>query len=252
MTTGPTYDRIGTTYADTRRPDPRIAAQIAAALGDAATVVSVGAGAGSYENNRTVVAVEPSLTMIRQRTTDAAPAVRAVAEALPFPDDSFAAALASLTIHHWSDWRRGLDEMCRVARRCVVFTYEPQHLEDFWLTADYFPQITELDYGRFPTIEQFSEHLGDCTVDPVPVPEDCVDGFLAAFWRRPKMYLDAGIRAGMSGFHELAPDVIAHGIQRLSDDLRSGAWDERYGHLRGLTELDIGYRLVISDRSQIS
>lgn len=95
------YDRIGTSYGRFRQPDPRIAAQIGAALGSARTIIDVGAGTGSYEPaGRRVIAVEPSEVMLAQRPADAAPAVRAVAEALPFPDHSFDAALAILTVHH--------------------------------------------------------------------------------------------------------------------------------------------------------
>ena len=243
----PAYDRIGRTYSSTRGPDRRIAAQITEALGDARSVVNVGAGAGSYEPaDLRVVAVEPSRTMIDQRPPGLAPCVQAVAGALPFSDGSFDAALASLTIHHWPDWRRGLDEMQRVASRVVIFTFEPGDVGAFWLTDEYFPEIERLDVSRTATVAQIVEHLGPCDDTRVPVPHDCTDGFLAAFWRRPEAYLDPTVRAGISGLAMLPDDVIARGTQQLADDLASGAWEERFGHVRELDELDVCYRLIVT------
>lgn len=246
MTT-PVYDEIGRTYTSTRRPDPRIAATIARALGDANTVVNVGAGSGSYEPiDRTVIAVEPSAHMIRQRSVGTGPVVRGVAEALPFPNQTFDAALALLTLHHWTNWRRGLDEMRRVADRLVVFTFEPVEVGEFWLTQHYFPEIVELDRGRCPSVAEVTQHLGECRDERVVIPHDCVDGFLAAYWRRPEGYLDPEIRAGMSGFALLDQDVVARGVARLKDDLESGAWEERFGHLRELDVIDVCYRLIVT------
>jgi SAM-dependent methyltransferase len=248
MTNAPAYDRIGRTYTATRRPDPRIAMRISDALGDATRVVSVGAGTGSYEDDRTTIAIEPAATMIRQRSVSAAPAVQAVAEALPLRDDSFDAALASLTIHHWTDWRRGIDEMRRVARRTVIFTFEPDDVGNFWLTEEYFPEIPRMDVSRTPTIADLREHLDNADDIRVPVPQDCVDGFLAAFWRRPERYLDPDVRAGISGFAMLDTDVVERGVAKLAADLESGAWDERFGSLCELDELDVCYRLVVAER----
>jgi len=243
----PVYDQIGKTYTSTRRPDPRIAAAITRALGDAKTVVNVGAGAGSYEpTDRTVVAVEPSTHMLRQRPREAARAIRAVAEALPFRDGTFDAALALLTLHHWTDWRRGLDEMRRVADRLVVFTIEPMEVGAFWLTEAYFPEIVELDRGRCPSVAELTNYLGECNDVRVAIPHDCADGFLAAYWRRPEAYLDPRIRAGMSGFALLDQDLVARGVARLAADLYSGTWETRFGHIRLLEELDVCYRLLVT------
>lgn len=242
------YDQIGRTYASTRRSDPRIAAMIRGALGDARTVVNVGAGAGAYEpSDLTVVALEPSREMIRQRPPGAAPVVRATAEAQPFRAATFDAALASLTMHHWSDWRRGVDEMRRVAGRAVIFTFEPGEIDRFWLIGAYFPEIIAIDRGRTPSIDAVERHLGRCRVERVPIPHDCADGFLAAYWRRPEAYLDPAVRAGMSCFPLLDDDVVARGVARLEDDLRSGAWERRFGHLRQLDTLDVCYRLLVTD-----
>lgn len=241
------YDRIGRQYTATRRPDPRLAAVILEALGAARSIVNVGAGAGAYEPaGQRVVAVEPSWEMIRQRSSGAAAAVQASAEALPFRSGTFEAALAVLTLHHWPDWRRGIDEMRRVADRLVIFTFEPRELDRLWLADSYFPEMIGLVRGQCPPLDDVVEHVGDCTVDRVAIPHDCVDGFLAAFWRRPAAYLDPAVRAGISGFALLEQDVVERGLARLKSDLESGRWDRQFGHLRSLDALDVCYRLLIT------
>jgi SAM-dependent methyltransferase len=241
------YDRAGQGYAEQRRPDPRIAAVLAAALGHARSVVNVGAGPGSYEpSDRPVVAVEPSAVMLAQRTSDA-PRVRAVSETLPFGDDTFEAAMAVLTVHHWSDWRRGLSELGRVARRVVVLTFDTDAEPPFWL-FDYFPRILERDRLRMPPIGEVCALL-NARATPLPVPHDCTDGFLGAYWRTPARYLDERIRSAMSGFAMLSEEELAQGLRRLESDLVSGAWAARYGWLLGLDTTDLGYRVVVASRS---
>ena len=247
-----TYDRIGLGYATSRRPDPRIAAMLHGALAGCRSVVNVGAGAGSYEPvDRRVVAVEPSATMVAQRARGAAPVVRATAAALPFAADAFDAALAVLTVHHWGDRRRGLRELRRVARRRVVLlTYDPRAAgERFWLVARYLPEVQELDAPRFPSGDELTEALGPVAVRPVPIPADCVDGFLGAFWRRPEAYLEPALRDRMSVFAQLPAAAVSSGLARLGADLASGEWDRRFGGLRARESLDLGYRLVVADRS---
>jgi SAM-dependent methyltransferase len=237
------YDRIGIDYSNLRRPDPRIAAAVAAALEDSWTVLNVGAGTGSYEPpDREVTALEPSLEMIGQRRVPAARIVQGRAEELPFEDGSFDASMAILTVHHWADKARGLDELRRVTRGpIVILTYEPS-FRGFWLARDYLPELIALDEAQMPRMSEFDERLGPVAVSPVPVPHDCTDGFLAAYWRRPRAYLDPKIRAAMSSFWALG-DVSAP-LRRLEADLDSGAWDERYSDLLALEALDCGYRLV--------
>ncbi len=245
------YDEIGRTYTSTRRSDPRIAAAITRALGDARTVVNVGAGAGAYEpTDLSIFSVEPSWHMIRQRAAGTSQVVQASAEALPFRDGTFDAALALLTLHHWTDWRRGVDEMRRVANRLVAFTFEPGEVGNFWLTDAYFPEIVELDRGRCPSVTDLVRHLGNCRVERIAIPHDCVDGFLAAYWRRPEAYLDQRVRAGISGFALLDQDVVTRGVARLKADLESGAWERRFGHIRQFAALDVCYRLLVTDRTQ--
>jgi SAM-dependent methyltransferase len=246
----PEYDASRATYALTRQTDPSIAAAIELALGDARTVVNVGAGAGSYESrDREVIAIEPSETMRAQRPPDAAPAIAAYAERLPLGDDSVDAALAAMTVHHWDDQRRGLAEMRRVARkRVVVFTYDIAHATDLWLLRDYLPEVVALDAARFLPIEEQAAALGGETrVERVPIPHDCRDGLLGAFWRRPERYLDPALRPGNSAFMALPPDVLGRGLDKLRNDLDSGAWRRRYGGLLSRDELDVGYRLLVSE-----
>ena len=244
--TSPIYDRIGRGYATTRRPDPRIARRILDALGGAERVLNVGAGAGSYEPEvARVVAVEPSGEMIAQRAS-AAPVVRATAEALPFAPESFDAAMAVLTIHHWGDWRAGVAEMQRVTTSRVVFlTWDTEPGASFWL-LEYFPGILELDRRRFPPLDALLAETGGRSW-AVPVPHDCSDGFLGAWWREPAAYLDAGVRAAMSGFVLLPDDEVERGVARLDADIRSGAWERRFGALRAREALDLGYRVVAAE-----
>jgi SAM-dependent methyltransferase len=247
------YDTIGRGYGTRRRPDSRIAAAIRGALGDAASVVNVGAGAGSYEPaDLAVVAVEPSREMIAQRGAGSAPAVQGSAEALPFPAGAFDAALAVLTVHHWGGRAGGLAELRRVARRRVVIvSWEPAARDDFWLTREYIPALIELDAVVFPTVAELEATLGPVRVSPLPVPHDCLDGFLGAYWRRPEAYLDAGVRSGMSTFARLGPEAarsVAAGLARLADDLATGRWEARFGHLRAQEEADLGYRIVVAER----
>ena len=244
------YDAIGVGYQERRRPDPRLAAAIGRALGDAETVVNVGAGAGSYEpSNRSVVAVEPAMTMIHQRRAGSAPVVRAFANDLPFRDDAFAASLAILTVHHWPDRVQGLAELARVARRrVVVVTWDPSS-SGFWLVDDYFPEIVELDRRIFPTIEDFRRAFGRIEVRSFPVPHDCIDGFMGAYWRRPHAYLDPSVRAAISAFAKAEPSWLESGLERLQRDLADGTWERRNAKLFGQTELELGYRIVIAEQS---
>jgi len=239
------YDTIGQDYRHHRRPDPRIRDAILRSLGNARTVVNVGAGTGSYEpSDRLVIAVEPSIVMIRQRAHDAAPAVQATAMALPFRGAAFDASLAILTIHHWPDWQRGLQELRRVVSgRIVIVTWDPSTC-GFWLT-DYLPHTLQCDRQVFPTLPQIGRVLGETTVSELPIPYDCSDGFLGAYWRRPEAYLSDGVRSAISTFSKLGD--ISSGLERLRQDLRAGDWHRRYGKVLGLPTLDLGYRILVAE-----
>jgi SAM-dependent methyltransferase len=239
------YDTLGRSYSTTRQPDARIADQIADALGQPSRVVNVGAGAGNYEpTDAFVAAVEPSLVMIRQRPRGGA-VVQGIAEKLPFADRSFDVAMAVLTIHHWDDVALGLAEMRRVALRQVLFTFDPAKDAEFWLVADYLPVWIELDEA-LPALADIAQHLDVKSVRPVAVPADCTDGFGGAFWNRPEMYLEPAVQAGISSLAAMDDEVLAPAMARLRDDVASGAWDARHGHLRHYTEFDLGYRLIMA------
>jgi SAM-dependent methyltransferase len=242
------YDAIGVGYRPVRRPDPRIGAALLDALGDAGSVLNVGAGAGSYEpTDRRVVAVEPSVAMLAQRPAGAAPAVRALAGHLPCRDGSVDAALAILTLHHWPDAGAGLRELLRVAReRVVVLTWDPAYRDALWLARDYLPEILALDVRRFAPIADLAALLGPLDVHAVPIPHDCSDGFMGAYWRRPAAYLDAAVRSGISTLQQIDADAVARGLAALANDLATGRWASRNAALLGRDVLDLGYRILIA------
>jgi SAM-dependent methyltransferase len=242
------YDTIGATYTTTRRPDPRIAAQIHAALGDAETVIDVGAGTGSYEPPQTVLAVEPSAVMIAQRPAGTAPAIRAAAESIPLGDDAADAVMALLTVHHWTDLEAGIAEMRRIARRrVVVLTWDQSVTRQFWLLSEYLPEAAAFDDARAIPLDRMAALLGATRIDPVPIPHDCIDGFAAAYWRRPEAYLDPVVRAGISMLAQTGEEAIAPGLARLADDLSTGRWHDRHADLLTLDQTDVGYRLLVAE-----
>ena len=241
------YGRHGAGYARHRRTDPRIAAVVHEALGGARTVLNVGAGAGSYEPlDRYVLAVEPSAAMPAQRPGHLAPAIDAVAEALPLDDDAVDAAMATVTVHQWRDTARGLAEMRRVARGpVVVLTFDPDAFDRLWIMS-YAPELKAVEARRFPQIARVARALGPGTeVRTVPVPRDCVDGFGEAFYARPEAVLDPAVRAAQSGWSFLEPGVEERAVRELAADLASGAWDERWGALRTRPQFEGAVRLVV-------
>ncbi len=248
------YETIGQGYAATRRADPRIARRIREALGDARSVVNVGAGTGSYEpDDRHLIAVEPSDVMAEQRPPDRVPAIRASAGALPLRDRGVDAAMAILTLHHWdADQERGVRELRRVARdRVVILTYDSSVSARMWLMADYLPEVAALDERIFPSPDTLAGWLGgDVTADPVPVHRDTSDWMLGSFWAHPERVLDERARANTSGFARMPEEVVQRVVSSLRRDLEDGSWDERHGELRTLDELDVGLRLVVARRAR--
>lgn len=234
------YGTIGTSYSDFRRPDTRIAALIERALGGARTVVNVGAGAGSYESQAVeTTAVEPSASMRAQRPAHLSPAIDAVAEALPFPDDSFDAAMTTFSVHQWSELKAGLRELRRVARGPVlVLTCDPELVRDFWL-YEYAPLVLDTEARRYPAIEEITATLGGRTeVTPVPIPADCTDGFNEAYYARPERLLDPAARKSCSAWSFVDAPLAEQYTRTLREAIESGAWDERHGHLRRQPELN--------------
>ncbi|MFN0147090.1 MAG: class I SAM-dependent methyltransferase [Dehalococcoidia bacterium] len=241
------YDVIGNSYRQTRREDARIRAAIWEAIGDATSVVNVGAGTGSYEPPQTLLAVEPSITMIAQRGPNLAPATLTTADRIPLRDKSVDVALAVLTIHWWSDREAAFRELRRVARRAVIFTWDLEVSRTFWL-MDYFPEILDTDAKIAVPISWLRETLGTDDVRVVVIPYDCADGFLGAYWRRPEAYLDPLVRSNISAFARLgASAAIDRGLSELARDLRDGSWRHRHQDLLSMDSLDIGYRLVVAE-----
>src|ERR1700722_12597391 len=242
------YDTIGATYTSTRRPDPRIAAQIHAALGVAETVVDVGAGAGSYEPPQTVLAIEPSSVMIAQRPAGAAQAVQAAAESIPLRDDAADAVMALLTVHHWTDLEAGIAELRRIARRrVVVLSWDQSVTRECWLLSEYLPEAAAFDDARAIPVDRLAALLGATRIEPVPIPHDCTDGVAVAYGRRPEAYLDPVVRAGISMLAQTGEEAIAPGLSRLADDLSSGRWHDRHADLLTLDQADVGSRLLVAE-----
>jgi SAM-dependent methyltransferase len=239
------YEQIGRGYSSARRTDPRLASRIWGALGDARTVLNVGAGTGSYEPpDRDVLAVEPSAVMRAQRPATAAPCIAATAEELPFADQSFDAAMAILSDHHWADPIAGMRELRRVARRVVVFQWDNELLHLFWLVRDYMPEFQRGAQGGPSLLERAAAI--DASLEPVPIPWDCVDGFFAAYWRRPEAYLEEQVRQGSSVWAQVGPEIEARVVKKLENDIRTGAWHERNHDLMQLEEAELGARLLIA------
>jgi len=241
------YARIGPGYAAIRQPDPRIEAAVWRALGDARTVLNVGAGAGSYEPfDRDVTAVEPSASMRAQRPAHRVDAINATSDSLPFPDDTFDASMASVTVHQWPLRAQGLAEMRRVTRGPIVLlTFDPVPPQHWW-QLDYIPELYQVEGARMPAIETLVAELGGrAEVRTIPIPVDCIDGFGQAFFGRPERTLEPEVRRAMSAWSFVDDDAVARYERDLADDLASGVWDERWGHLRTLPEFDGGLRLVI-------
>jgi SAM-dependent methyltransferase len=247
VTTSPVYDRIGREYTTNRRADPRWEALVSAQIGDARRIVNVGAGTGSYEPaGREVVAIEPSVVMLAQRTAGAAPAVRGVAADLPVVAGWAEVAMAILTVHHWSDWQRGLAELCRLAPRRVVFGIDFEVHSKFWLLQEYLPEVLDHALQCAPGAEEIAGAIGATTSIDMPVYRDLQDGVLGAYWCRPEQYLDHRVRANNSGTALAHPETTALGIARLETDLASGAWHERHAHLLERDSIDMGYRLLVA------
>lgn len=245
------YDKQKVKYTANRQTDPAIANLLNSALGNAKTVLNVGAGTGSYEpSDRIVTAVEPSEVMRAQRSPEKVPAIAAYADNLPFEDNSFDAAMAILTIHHWPDIRKGLLELRRVTKNTVVImTFAPETVGRFWL-ADYCPEMVKVDNARFPKIDLITSALGGkCRIVPVPIPINCADGFNEAFYARPEAFLEEQVRRSQSFWDFLPREVEDKAVSLLKADLESGKWDEQYGHMRAQSEFNGALRIIVSKKS---
>lgn len=242
------YDKGGHFYAGVRRPDPRIARIIHAALGDAKTVLNIGAGAGSYEpTDRYVVPLEPSEVMRKQRPKHLAPALIGTADSIPFDDGAFDASMAVLTVHHWKDRAKCLLEIRRVTKgQIVIMTFDPDAQTEFWM-GDYAPELVEVEHTRYGSIKSITDVLGgNCQIQPIAVPKNCMDGFQVAFYARPEAFLEKAVRKSQSAWGFISPEVENRIVKTISDDLASGMWDQKYGHLRNRETINCQLRLIVS------
>jgi SAM-dependent methyltransferase len=243
------YDKYGQQYSGQRTTDPRIAAYVNKALGTAKTVLNVGAGTGSYEpGDRYVIAVEPSVAMRSQRIGNGkVPAIIGAADVLPFDDNSFDASMAMLTVHHWPDMKKGLQELRRVTKQqVVVMTFDPDALDNFW-NAEYFPEVIEVERQRYPTMDFLINALGGrSVVEAIPIPLDCVDGFQEAYYGRPEAFLSKEVRKAQSAWGFISEDEQERIVKRLEGDLHSGAWDKKFGHFRTQASFTCALRLIVA------
>ena len=248
--TKPIYDKIGVNYARQRQTDPRLLEQITTKLKGAKRILNIGAGAGSYEPpNMDLVALEPSSKMINQRAKDAYPVVQGSAENLPFDNNSFSHVMTILSMHHWINKPKAFKEINRVAKeRFVAVSWNPE-AEPFWLTRDYFPEMYEADRAIFPKLNELNLYFGDVKMVPLSIPEDCIDGFLAAYWKRPEAYLNPTVRQSISTFSKLKS--VEKGLQKLKNDLDSGVWLERNKEILNSSSLDAGYVLITAKTRNI-
>ena len=239
----PIYDEIGIHYSASRQTDDRIAAEIHSKLSGAGRILNIGAGSGSYEPEGVdLIAVEPSSEMIAQRSTSAHPVVQASAESLPFEENAFSHVMTVLSMHHWKDRVQAYSEINRVAtEKFVALTWDPD-AKPFWLTRDYFPDIMEVDRKIFARKDEFNEYFDNVEITPLLIPEDCKDGFLAAFWKRPQAYLRENIRQSMSSFAKMAN--TSTGLQQLERDLKNGTWKVKNKDILDRDTLDAGYILI--------
>jgi SAM-dependent methyltransferase len=241
------YDQLAEQYRNHRKPDSRIAGRIKSHIKGAKRVLNVGSGIGSYEpENCYIVALEPSREMNTRRKNSKAALIQGVAENLPFSDNTFDISMAILTIHHWSDIESGLKEMARVSRKRVILFTWIGYGNDFWL-ENYIPEIRGVDHKLFPSLEELERILRNISVETIEIPYDCSDGFMCAYWRRPEAYLDQNVRRAISTFSRISN--IQENLDRLQDDIYSGAWSQKHSHLLEKESLDLGYRLVVCETS---
>lgn len=243
------YAALGQHYSHIRRTDPCIAAWVHRALGDARTVLNVGAGSGSYEpHDRYVLAVEPSQAMRAQRPKDSAPAINAVAEELPLDDQSVDAAMAIITVHQWRDLDKGLQELKRVSRGpVIILTFDGEALDRYWL-AHYAPELISVERPRYPEIQKIADMLGKETqVHTVPIPIDCQDGFTEAYYARPEAFLDVSVRRSQSAWSFVTQEDQSRFVSELQRDLESGVWDGRFGEWRKKPYFEGSLRLLIGN-----
>jgi len=243
------YNKLAESYQKYRKPDSRIAERILYHVGDSEKILNVGAGIGSYEPSRAdIVALEPSYGMILQRSHSQTKLIQGIAEHLPFRDNYFDVSMGVLTLHHWTDITSGLQEIIRVTRNKIILLTWVGYGEKFWLEK-YIPEIMGVDFDLFPTLEELERILGDILIETIKIPHDCTDGFMCAYWRRPEAYLDSNVRKAISTFSRISN--IQNRLEVLQDEISSGEWNKKYAYLLEKESLDLGYRLVVSEKTNV-
>ncbi|MCR9249115.1 MAG: methyltransferase domain-containing protein [bacterium] len=246
----PIYDKIGINYSSQRQTDPRLAAQLHKELEGATKILNIGAGTGSYEpKNMDLIALEPSQEMINQRKPGSHPVVQGFADNLLFEKDSFSHTMTVLSMHHWQNRAKAFEEINRVTTDKFVAISWNSDINPFWLTRDYFTEIFEIDQDIFPDLEELHNHFDNVKITPLMIPEDCIDGFLAAYWKRPEAYLSEHVRNSISSFSKITR--LDEGLQKLQKDLDSGEWQKKNSDLLDKTELDVGYQLITASIRRI-
>lgn len=234
------YDRIGIGYDATRRADLRIAAILARLLEPrpGARYLDAACGTGNY--TRAVKALGLDMTGVDQSETMLAVARAKATDigwhqgdvtALPFADGTFAGAMCTMAVHHFTDRARAFAEITRVIRApgsLVILTSLPEQLRGYWLNA-YFPDALRRSAEQMPKYDAMETLLASCglrldVAEPWSVPRDPVDLFLYSGKHNPHLYLDPNVRSGISTFASLAePAEVEQGVARLEQDIASGA-----------------------------
>lgn len=129
----------------------------------------------------------------------------------------------------------------------MIVTMDVSVIAQLWVVRDYLPELLG-QHARFPTIDRLCELLPNARSEVLPVPRDCQDGFMAAWWARPEAYLDPVIRVATSPWHDLPEPIVDRALARLREDLDNGDWQRRYTTILAEEELDVGLRLIIAGR----
>ncbi|MEH2283801.1 MAG: methyltransferase domain-containing protein [Nostoc sp.] len=251
------YNSIGQQYSKTRVPDIRIVNKLIDLLNlpKGSIIADIGAGTGGYSielanQGFLVNAIEPSVVMQKQAVEHSQVKwFSGYAEDLPLSDKSVDAVVSILTIHHFSHLEKAFQEMHRIIRdgAIILLTFDIRLAQKIWL-YDYFPFLWE-DALRFLPLNKQVNLIQSNTkrrVEAIPLllPYDLSDLFAAAGWRRPELYLQPEVRAGISSFALANQDLVEQGVKLLTADLSSGEWSKKYSDIHNLTEIDIGYRFI--------
>ncbi|MBR9923250.1 MAG: class I SAM-dependent methyltransferase [Bacteroidetes bacterium] len=241
----PKYDRIGQGYNQTRQADPYLLSRMlywlssgSAISKDTQKFLDIGCGTGNYtialmEKGLAVTGMDPSDRMLEtaQKRNPNGRWLKGTAEQIPMPDSSVDGALASLTIHHWSDLRAAFQEIKRVLKPgspLVIFTSSPRQMNGYWLNH-YFPSMLEDSIQQMPAVDIVLDALAFAEFSQIEtekyfVEPDLKDQFLYCGKQDPKKYFYPDIRQGISSFSDLARQAeVEAGLEQLRQDVESGS-----------------------------